>query len=249
MEEPQDYQFRRYRARRRFSGQSTLTGGVVGVVIILVGTGMLLDTLGVLPGRDIWEFLPLILVAFGVLKIIESKNRPGGLIFGGVLAVGGTLWLLNNLQLIRLNERVIFPLILIGAGAGMLAKVLHPRPLTPEGMPIETNSNFSQLAIFGGSRRAIDSPEFSGGDALSIFGGVDLDLRRAKMATTRAAIDANAIFGGVEIKVPVGWSVSMQGMGIFGGFEDKTLHPDNREGAPELVVTGYSIFGGVTISN
>jgi len=68
------------------------------------------------------------------------------------------------------------------------------------------------------------------------------------MAGREAIFEANAIFGGVEMKVPAEWAVSVRGMGIFGGYEDKTKMPVSPD-APLLVVSGYAIFGGVSVSN
>ena len=50
--------------------------------------------------------------------------------------------------------------------------------------------------------------------------------------------------------VPEGWRVTMSGLPIFGGYEDKThgdgsLPPD----APVLKVGATAVFGGVTVKN
>jgi len=50
--------------------------------------------------------------------------------------------------------------------------------------------------------------------------------------------------------VPAGTRVSLSGLPIFGGFDDKTrgegeLLPD----APELTVAATAIFGGVSVKN
>ena len=233
-----------------FYRRSATSGAIVGVIIVLVGTAMLLDTLGIIPAQTFWEFLPLILVGFGVLKIVESNNRPGGVIFGGLLAAAGAFWFLDNLGLMHFDERFVAPIVLIAVGVGMLLRVVNRATrITPEGTPLQAASDFHQWSIFSGSKRAIDSQNFTGGEAFSIFGGTELDLRRARTTANRVTIDANAIFGGVEIKVPATWSVSMSGMGIFGGYEDKTMHPNDPASAPQLVISGYAIFGGVSVSN
>ena len=96
----------------------------------------------------------------------------------------------------------------------------------------------------------LETKDFRSADLLAVFGGIDLDLRPA-FITQEAVIDANAIFGGIEIRVPQNWVVDLRGTGIFGGYEDKTIHPvsDPNVPAPRLVVTGSAIFGGVSISN
>src|SRR5580658_3612977 len=51
-------------------------GSVMGIVLIIVGTWLLLNTLGIV-WREPWEFIgPLILVAVGV-RIVMRSNRSG----------------------------------------------------------------------------------------------------------------------------------------------------------------------------
>jgi hypothetical protein len=69
------------------------------------------------------------------------------------------------------------------------------------------------------------------------------------MKGSRAVVDATAIFGGIEIRVPDNWNVIVRGVGIFGGYGDESHHPPASEAAPELVVQGVAIFGGVAIKN
>src|SRR5439155_24114805 len=106
---------------------------------------------------------------------------------------------------------------------------------------------------FGGLKRRLDTPNFQGGEMIAVFGGIEVDLRRAQIASTdkEVIIDANATFGGIDLKVPETWQVVTRGLGIFGGYEDKTLPPRPQEGVtpPRLVVTGYAVFGGVTVQN
>ena len=85
----------------------------------------------------------------------------------------------------------------------------------------------------------------------ALFGGFHLDLRGAEIPSGTATMELNSIFGGTEIIVPESWRVTMKGIGIFGGFEDKTIPPLSRPGVttPELIITGSSVFGGATIRN
>ena len=107
------------------------------------------------------------------------------------------------------------------------------------------------VAILSGSRGVITSQDFRGGEIVAIFGGVRLDLRQAAISVDRAVLDISAVFGGVELRVPENWLVETKGVGIFGGFDDKTLHPkrDPNAKTPELVITGTAVFGGVSVTN
>ena len=86
---------------------------------------------------------------------------------------------------------------------------------------------------------------------MAIFGGCDIDLTQATMEGHQAVISAYAIFGGVDIRVPRDWQVTIQGIGILGGYEDKSL-PGQRQVEKEpnrLIIQGYAIFGAVDLKN
>jgi hypothetical protein len=239
----------RCRARRR--NRSPLGGALVSLLIILVGVGMLLDNLGILNGRDIWEYLPCLLIAYGVIRIIDAGNRPGGLVLGTLIAGGGTLWLLDNLDVIRFNRGMIWPFILIALGVTTLVRTLERQaragaPLADPAAGDSSDSVIWQWAFFGGSRRAVKSIDFRGGEVLSIFSGITLDLRQAKIAGDRAILDTTAVFAGIDIKVPQEWTVIVKGVGIFGAYDEKTVHPPS---GPELEIRGAAVFGGVSIRN
>ncbi len=228
------------------------TGGFVfGILIIALGTIMLLDNLGLIRSRDLWDYAPLLLVAVGVAKIIEGPGRTAGLLFGGLLSVAGTLWFLDNIDVLRFDGRLIWPVVIIGFGLVHLVRALERQRFGDTGGVLSTSqAEVKMWAVFGGSKRVIDSQDFRSADMFALFGGVDVDLRLARILDA-ASVDANAVFGGVEIKVPLGWQVELRGSGFFGGYEDRTVHPgaNSPVPAPKLVVTGFAVFGGVSVSN
>jgi hypothetical protein len=71
------------------------------------------------------------------------------------------------------------------------------------------------------------------------------------MKRDEVVVEVNAIFGGVDVRVPENWTVIVRGAGIFGGYEDKTMDsraaPEGKQ--PHLIVNGFAVFGGVTIQN
>jgi hypothetical protein len=231
--------------------RSSRGGYVFGIIVIAVGTVMLLENLGIMRARDFWDYAPLILVAFGIGKLAESRSRPADLLLGGLFTCAGTLWFLQNLGVLQFDARLIWPVLIIGFGVVSLIRAMErQRFRATGGTPALSEAQVHMFAVFGGSRRVIDAPDFRGGDLFAMFGGIDLDLRPAGLVSG-AAIDANAIFGGVEIRVPLNWAVEIRGTGIFGGYEDKTIHPtpDPLVPAPKLIVTGAAVFGGVSVSN
>ena len=105
----------------------------------------------------------------------------------------------------------------------------------------------SVIAIFSGNDRkgVWDPPKEL--NAITLFGGSDIDLREAAIPAGGMTIHAVAIFGGVDIIVPRGVNVRLSGAGIFGAFEGKNLQ-DGVRGAPTIKVDGVAMFGAVEVN-
>lgn len=104
----------------------------------------------------------------------------------------------------------------------------------------------SVMAVFGGATRKGQWVVPSQMTAFAMFGGVELDLTEATFDQASCEIIAVAIMGGVEITVPEGLTVRVDGLGIFGGFDQKAEGPGDP-GAPVLVIKGAALFGGVEV--
>ncbi len=84
-----------------------------------------------------------------------------------------------------------------------------------------------------------------------MFGGFELDFTRAGIAGDSAVLHIDAVFGGVEIRIPPHWNCELRGTAVFGAFTDETLHPDpaNFPNIKQLIVKGSAVFGGVEVKN
>jgi predicted membrane protein len=239
--------------RRRERGErhhSPAAGIIFGTIVILVGLGFLLDNMGIVDFREFWKFWPVLLIAYGASRILACRAVTG-VIWGGAVALIGALLLLDNLDILFFRFDYIWPLIIIAFGLSLLARAIDRKRYIAEAAAGSNESVLNIVTVFGGSNRVIDNKDFRGGEIVSVFGGVRLDLRRAAITLDRVVLDISAVFGGVEIRVPENWAVSTKGIGIFGGFDDKTLHPkpDPNVKTPELVITGATVFGGMSVTN
>lgn len=241
------------RTRRQRSGFSGL---VMGVVIITLGVLLLLDNLNIFPMRDVWDYWPVILIVVGLLRATGAASISAA-VWGIGIAVAGGLILLRNLHLFYFNFDLLWPLVIIAFGLSFLLRALERQNILPGASSCAGAGPFAGLrtpsgtawTIFGSVERRFDSQDFRTADAAAMFGGVKLDLRQARIQADQAVIDVNCIFGGVDIFVPNNWLVSVEGTGIFGGFEDKTIPPRLAEGEKpqRLLVTGVAVFGGVSV--
>jgi hypothetical protein len=241
------------RMRRRHN--TGLPHLVVGLAIVAVGLALLLDNMGIYSIGSIWRYWPLILIVLGLSKVMDSPVG-GGKMWGGFIFLIGCGFLADSLNLIRFSFNVIWPLLIIYFGASMLWRSLAPgagwcswNPTNSGGR--DPNADFNYTAIFGGGKRRIESKEFRGGSAVAIFGGYNIDLRDAGMAGESATIDVNALFGGIDIRVPETWQVEVRANAVFGGVDDKTVPPRTTAGVkpPRLIITGFAAFGGIVVKS
>jgi predicted membrane protein len=243
------------RMERRMNRPHSPFGGLLlGTILAGVGVLLLLDNLGIRIFDQIWEWWPCILIAVGAARVVTAVSW-GGRVWGSVVLFIGGVFLLDNLGYIHGNVWNFFwPVILIAVGLGMLARGFERggmfSPTTSAGGLSSTAGDSNTLAtwaVFGGSRRRFDTQNFEGGEALAIFGGINIDLTKAGMQKDEVRIEANALFGGIEIRVPETWQVVVRGAGIFGGYEDKTWRAGPEERKPRLIVSGFAVFGGVVV--
>ncbi|CAM5549468.1 DUF1707 SHOCT-like domain-containing protein [Streptomyces xanthochromogenes] len=121
--------------------------------------------------------------------------------------------------------------------------VAEPRPHEWEetGAPVDAEN---MIAVFSASTRKGRWRVGRRTNAFSLFGSVEIDLTEALFEQRLTVINATAIFGNVEVRVPENLSLRGNGTGIFGNFEVHTLEADDPE-APVVVVNGYSVFGNI----
>lgn len=100
--------------------------------------------------------------------------------------------------------------------------------------------------VFSGGERQIVSQNFKGGKISAVFGGIELDLTKAKLAPGRNDLEIACVFGGATIIVPDNWFVTIEVTPILGGFSDtRKISPGRTvESTSQLVIKGAVVFGG-----
>ena len=213
-----------------------------GVVFIVAGIFLLLEKTGYLPPDFVFHFWPMIFVLIGLLKVVYAGGRPTGF----VLICIGIFLQLREMGIIHLNFWDLWPVFIIIAGIALLWQALSHREV-----PVATENQFDSFYLFGGGDRNVNTQNFKGGSLFAMFGGYKVDFTHADMESNQAVVEANAIFGGGEIRVPESWQVIVKGVGVFGAYEDKTRHfqPDPSKPSKMLIVKGVAMFGGIEIKN
>jgi len=226
------------------------TGLIPGLIVAGIGVLFLLNNLNIVYFHDWWKFWPLILIAFGATRLVDSPHTNEKT-FGGVIVVIGAVFLATNLGLVSWRVWQLWPLILIGAGILMLVNRGHAG--LAGSIRIQPGDHFPKadgIAIFGGFKRRVTADDYRGANYVAIFGGGEIDLRRAQIQGDSAVVEVTALFGGFELRVPSNWIVVNEVVGIFGGTGDETSQPlPDAPGVKRLVVRGTAVFGGVGIKN
>lgn len=216
----------------------------IGIILVLLGAGILLDRM------DVIEFSKLISVYWPIFLIVIGANqlftRGYSSTSGVVLILIGLFFMLRNLGLLPGSIGSYFwPILLILVG--LLIIFGRSRNV---GAPMYRDDTINHFVLFSGLESRCVSENFKGGSATAIFGGIELDLRDAKLSKDGGFLDLTTGFGGVEIKVPAQWRVVVSGTPIFGGWENNTKAPvDFSEGDPILNIRCLAMFGGIEIGN
>jgi predicted membrane protein len=214
---------------------------IFGLVVVLIGIGFLLDALNFVNfTQALRTWWPLFIILGGLVSLISN---PRVILWPLVIIAVGALLQVRELGLLTFNPwSLIWPVVIIIFGVSVLVKggVSQKRQEYKEG-------DLDLFAGFSGHEAKSSSEDFKGGKATAIFGGIELDLRKA-VIKEKADLEVFAAFGGIEIRVPEGWKVEVSGTPILGGWEDKTDVPKDKN-APVLSIQGTCLCGGVSIKN
>lgn len=219
---------------------------IMGSFILAVGVLWTLDNIDVLDADRLLEFWPAALILIGVVRLLDPMAAKAP---SGVLIILGTALLLANLDVIDIRFWDLIPLGVAMIGAKLIWDVVGRTRDASTSIPAgDTSETIHAFAMMAGLKRQSTTHEFRGGDANAIMGGVELDLRDARMGDGEEAIlDTFAFWGGIEIKVPENWRVVGRVLPLLGGFEDNTTHKNTT--GPLLIVQGTAIMGAVEVKN
>jgi len=215
---------------------------VIGVVITLVGSLLILDRLGVVAFRLLFDLWPLLLTFFGLSVVVQALRRNS--------AAEGT----------SPAQPIIGPgLVLLLVVVSLLGWRVNEQRAAHESAP-PSDVTLSLFGVFGEDTRASSSADFQGADMVSVMGATRLDLRQAQLAEGReVVVDVMGVMGGVEIFVPQDWTVDVRTVTIMGGVRDRrqastreaesTTDGSAAPAAPRLIVKGMVVMGGLEIKS
>ncbi|HEY4740880.1 MAG: DUF5668 domain-containing protein [Candidatus Acidiferrales bacterium] len=239
------------------------SGIVFPLFIVAIGVIFLLDQIGIASADRIFSlFWPAILLYFGLAGVLFHTGP--GRFWGSLMTLAGLLLLLSKYGNFRVDFAIFWPLAIILWGLWLMGHALSGNPQTKasvwlgkwgEGFSSTMGSDTSNpevdlVTVFSAVRRRIISQNFKGGKLVAVFGEFKVDLTDADIEGDYAEMEATAVFGAGEVRVPEKWMVSVRGAAVFGEYQDRT-HQQPPQGAPtkRLVIKGGAVFGSVVIKN
>jgi predicted membrane protein len=218
---------------------------ILGLLIILFGGILLLDRIDMIEAREYLRWWPILLVAYGVSRIVDPGARQGRGI-GWFFVILGSIFLLDKFDVFDFRIWDLWPLVFVFIGGSLVWRALQRRQgATGTADAVDSVNGF---AFWSGIERKNVSKQFRGGELTAIMGGMEIDLTGAVMAGPEARIDIFVVWGGIEIRVPDTWVVIVEGTPVMGGISDESRRPSG-ENPPRLVIRGTAIMGGVEIKN
>lgn len=213
-----------------------------GLLVIALGVGLFLNGLGVINfGEFVRQWWPIVPIGIGVIGFVSN---PRQWVWPLLFFMFGIAALLKQLGYVDFNLWSLFwPTIIIVVGFSLIFQN-HAWGSKPADVD---DDHINASVLFAGQNVRSVSHNFKGGDLSAVFGGIDLDLRDAKIKDG-AEINVFAAFGGVDMKVPEGWVVKVSGLPVFGGWEDKTTKPTDKN-APTLKINATCAFGGFSVGH
>ncbi len=255
METNENYRDERRQARfernqlRHEHRHLTSNRALIGVILVLVGLFLVMRNTGIFP-----EFIdhvvfswPMLLVAIGLVMTLGANEKTSGVI---VMAVGGFFLIPMIFRETFHAYNLFWPSIFIIIGVTfMVSKRRGFNSVSTTG--ISGDDYIDYVNVFSGGERQIVSDNFKGGRISAVFGGMELDLTKAKMAPGRNELEIACVFGGATLIVPDDWNISIEVTPILGGFSDsRRLIPGRTvDTTKQLVIKGAVVFGGGEIKS
>lgn len=105
------------------------------------------------------------------------------------------------------------------------------------------------VSVMGGSERRGRWRPAEELNVVAVMGGSDIDLRGAEVAAAQITITAVAFMGGIDVIVPEGVEVELDGFDFMGGHDQQLADVPRRPGTPHVRVRSVSVMGGVTVKS
>jgi class 3 adenylate cyclase len=153
----------------------------------------------------------------------------------------------GRLTLDEFSERIGLALVAHTRGDLAAAMTDLPTIATPQEEAGRRRARRRFVAVMSGATAKGRWRIHSRTTAVAVMGGCDLDLRQAEIDGPEVVITAVAFWGGINIIVPEGFDVELEGFSFMGGRNLKLRNVPLIPGSPRIRVRGFAIMGGIDV--
>lgn len=215
-----------------------------GIIFIALGLILSLNVLGV---TDInvffrgWWSLFIIVPSF--IDLFNKKSNKFDCFICFIIGIA-LLLSANGILDFGLICRLIVPFIILCLGFSLIFKDQINKKVRKEIKKIKNDTDENYFAAFGAQNIDLGDQAFDGGNVTAVFGGIKLDLTKAKI-TSDLVIESNAIFGGITIILPDSVNVKVSSLPVFGGVDNS--HQGKNDAKVTVYIKSTCLFGGLNI--
>ena len=218
---------------------------IIGFLLIFIGLILGLNAFGITNINLFFSgWWTLFIIIPSLVGLINDKEKTSSLIF---LIIGVWLFLAErDLIEYELLIKLLLPVILISIGLLLVFKdVLSINGKEIKKINANNKESNNYIAVFGSQDLKFEDEKVENLDLKSLFGGIKLDLRDARIEKD-IVINTLSVFGGIDIYVPDDVKVKVSSTPFFGGVEVKRGKQSNNKEIT-IYLNSVCIFGGVDV--
>ena len=218
---------------------------IIGFLLIFIGLILGLNAFGITNINLFFSgWWTLFIIIPSLVGLINDKEKTSSLIF---LIIGVWLFLAErDLIEYELLIKLLLPVILISIGLLLVFKdVLSINGKEIKKINANNKESNNYIAVFGSQDLKFEDEKVENLDLKSLFGGIKLDLRDAKIEKD-IVINTLSVFGGIDIYVPDDLKVKVSSTPFFGGVEVKRKKQSSNKEIT-IYLNSVCIFGGVDV--
>ena len=218
---------------------------IIGFLLIFIGLILGLNAFGITNINLFFSgWWTLFIIIPSLVGLINDKEKTSSLIF---LIIGVWLFLAErDLIEYELLIKLLLPVILISIGLLLVFKdVLSINVKEIKKINANNKESNNYIAVFGSQDLKFEDEKVENLDLKSLFGGIKLDLRDARIEKD-IVINTLSVFGGIDIYVPDDVKVKVSSTPFFGGVEVKREKQSSKKEIT-IYLNSVCIFGGVDV--
>lgn len=215
-----------------------------GIVLIAIGVILGLNALDITNINIFFEgWWTLIIIVPCFIDLFKNESKTGNII--GILIGIFLLLACRDIVSFSIIWKLVLPVILVLIGLSFIFKDVFNKEIKKEIKRLNKSDNKEYCSTFSSQDIDLSNEEFTGCTLTSVFGGIECDLRKAKIKED-VVINATSIFGGITLYVPEDVNIKINSTAIFGGINDERKDK-TKDGKRTIYLNGTSLFGGIDI--